>query len=487
MIPFTSVIRSGSIEPLILFADSANTFDKEVFSPLYPKDIIYYDINDNSCEDGTWNTALQRYEGGTTRTGKIYYRKDTINGLECHYDWRNVKFRRWAVDAQLWVSGGSYTKYDVAKSLSDGNIYVCKIDTSGVTNPMTDTTNWQLWLNISTVTSFWSWTPTKSEFNVGNITTTNLIINNVTPGTDYNDYYTFCIYDELDNSSGIINGTGSGIIGVGFKKFEIENINHDLLNYNDGYNINYNNIVFFLIPDGDVENYCYCNSFEENCFNNTIIGNGFVSNTIGNYFSINTIGNDFRINTIGNNFNSNTIGNSFYFNTIGNNFISNTIGNSFYSNTIGNSFNFNTIGNSFYYNTIGNNFNSNTIGNNFNFNTIENDFNSNTIGNSFYSNTIGNYFKGYNNTYNNIIGDNFQHNTVESFDSTVTLNTKWTIGNNFQNNYVKANSIPDNTDFTSGSHVYQSYDCEIFKRQDGTPLLKYMDNTNTYQFVSITS
>ena len=42
-------------------------------------------------------------------------------------------------------------------------------------------------------------------------------------------------------------------------------------------------------------------------------------------------------------------------------------------------------------------------------------------------------------------------------------------------------------DFTLSTHVYGSYYCEIFKRVDGTSLLRYMDNDNAYKFAVITA
>jgi len=435
LIPNTTAIWLGTVEPLILTATSLNTFDTVVQSELFPNDIIHYNFDDNSCEDGIWSPVLQRYEGGTTRTGKIAYRQDTVRELATHYDWRNVKFRRWKVDAIAWVSGTSYLVCDVVKS-SNGNIYVCKINISGTTDPSLDTVNWQLWLDIVT-NPFQSWTSDNTLFNIGGITTTNLIINNITPITDYNDYYTFTITNELTNSSGIITDNTFNTAGIGYKQYSLGNIDYDSIFYSIAIIVNYNNIVFNLTPDADVEYISHSNYFDDSCFNSTIVGN---------YFYNNTIRSNSQGNIIGRNFQGNIIGTYFTNNTIGNNFKKNIIKNEFQNNIVSNNFNSNTIGIDFYGNKIGREFYSNAIENGFQANTIGTDFNTNTIGDRFYWNTIEDGF------YNNAISNNI--NTL---------------------------------DFTLATHVYGAYDCEIFKRQDGTVLLKYMDNTNAYQFVSPTA
>jgi hypothetical protein len=178
-----------------------------------------------------------------------------------------------------------------------------------------------------------------------------------------------------------------------------------------------------------------------------------VNNYIGDIykFSIITI----RFDT-GLEFGNNVFHSEFCFsNTIGYGFYSNTIGNSFTSNTIGDNFNSNTIGYGFYSNTIGKNFFSNTIGNDFYSNTIGYGFNLNTIGESFYSNTIGESF------YSNTIGDSFRSNTIKSYINNLDFTT------------------------TPATHVYQNYDCEIFKASNSNFYLKYFDGTQS-QFVSPT-
>ena len=51
-----------------------------------------------------------------------------------------------------------------------------------------------------------------------------------------------------------------------------------------------------------------------------------------------------------------------------------------------------------------------------------------------------------------------------------------TIGNGFYSNTIKSNIGEIN--FTQATHVYGNYDCEIFKRLDGTVRLRYTDNND---------
>lgn len=84
-IPVT--INLGAIEPLTVFAIAPNKVHTQAFSETAPFDIIHYDISNTLCEDGI-----------TRRAGKITYRYDTLKNISCHYDWLNVKHRRYKID-----------------------------------------------------------------------------------------------------------------------------------------------------------------------------------------------------------------------------------------------------------------------------------------------------------------------------------------------------------------------------------------------------
>lgn len=83
-IPYNAEIHNGPTEALIIIANALDSFYEKAISTVYPQDEIWYDFEDNLCEDDT-----------TPRTGRITYRKDTQKEIECFYDWREVIFRRW--------------------------------------------------------------------------------------------------------------------------------------------------------------------------------------------------------------------------------------------------------------------------------------------------------------------------------------------------------------------------------------------------------
>ncbi len=76
--PITGTLLSGSVEPIILTALTANSFDKIVKSSTNPADIIYYDFNDNVTEVTS-----------TSRPGKIIYRINEYNNI-AYFDHREV-------------------------------------------------------------------------------------------------------------------------------------------------------------------------------------------------------------------------------------------------------------------------------------------------------------------------------------------------------------------------------------------------------------
>lgn len=80
----TEIYEASTAESLIITANKINTFYEQAISTIYPQDEVWYDFTDNLAEDAS-----------TPRTGRITYRKDTQKDIECHYDWREVIFRRW--------------------------------------------------------------------------------------------------------------------------------------------------------------------------------------------------------------------------------------------------------------------------------------------------------------------------------------------------------------------------------------------------------
>ena len=423
-------------EPLTVLAINNNTIDCVAKSSLYPQDIIHYDWNpDNWINDRSFSDVDNSGFGNGTIIegfkGVITYREDTIQKNKTYYDFRGVKFRRWALNPENWSSGTTYSRNDYVKN---GNEIYRSIRDNNTNHALVEQAWWVQVLDTSK-TVYWSW----SSSNMNGC--------QVNP-TDYIDCPTWVSYIEAADNE------------IGLKH-----------NYLDDPTVNtiLPNIVFveegelmgtYAVASNKIQGGSYfgnssigagfnSNSIGAN-FNSNSIGANFYSNSIGAYFFSNSIGASFNFNSIGAYFFSNSIGANFNSNSIGAYFFSNSIGASFFSNSIGANFNSNSIGAYFYSNSIGAYFNFNSIGASFNFNSIGAGFNSNSIGDNFYSNSIGAYFQ------QNTIADNF--------------------------NNVAGSSI--GVDFVAATHVYAQYTCTLFTRVDGTPRLKYCNNSDVEVIVA---
>ncbi len=79
----TTVLNTGPVEPLLMWAVTSSSFAEECYSPQHPKDTIYYSpVNDDNRQSGATK-------------GIIYRRVDTSRSNDLPYDFRAVKFRRW--------------------------------------------------------------------------------------------------------------------------------------------------------------------------------------------------------------------------------------------------------------------------------------------------------------------------------------------------------------------------------------------------------
>ena len=416
---------TSPVEPLLVTASSTYTLKPEAHSALYPHDIIYYDYNNN------YNMIP-----GCTK-GYIYRRIDTLQNNDIPFDFRNVKFRRWQIDASsnIWDSSITYNQNDVVLYPDTSNIYICISNSIIGVNPSTDNGNvWKLfeYPNLSYIATNTSWNLYNVEFNIS------------TGYTDYNMWSDLSYYDT-----------------------------------------SYSNII--EMPDLSEDNIL-------DLSNTVIFGSYFTQNNIGSWFSSNNILDGFQGNSIGTDFYGNSIGSNFYSNSIGSNFYSNSIGSNFIQNNIGSGFSSNNILAYFYCNSIGSNFYGNSIESYFNNNTISNSFNNNTIGSNSFSNIIGAFFN-YNTIsnvmYNNNISSDVSFNIIQSLsDNNIGSNFNHnTIGGNFNNNtigsYFTYNIIGDSfvmnnicnnfggLDFSSASYVYNLYTKELFVDSDDSKRLIY--------------
>lgn len=293
--------------------------------------------------------------------------------------------------------------------------------------------------------------------------------------------------------------------GYGPNKNEGNNIGNLCQNNTFGTST-YGNVIGSVCMDNTFGANFINNIFGDNCRHN-IIGDNCTSNVIGNYFgnggsgTVNTIFDYFRYNKIGNFFGNdinfpggtgndggNVINNYFQYNVTGDDFIFNAIDLNFEYNKIGDDFWFNIFDTSSKHNVIGNLFVGNVgeagfpnpIGTNFTANKIGNFTPFNKIGSNFSRNITNNYFGNAGIGVENTIGDNCQDNNFGNYfgDDGTQIAGGNTIIDNFKLNTVETNTLYG-VDFTLATHVYNDYNCTLFKRGDGTNRLSYIDSGDT--------
>ena len=148
-----TAINTGAVEPLILLATSDTTVDSRVYSQAYPNDVLHYD-----WDSANWVTDISFSNADTMVTGfkgVITYREDKLLNLSTGYDFRAVKFRRWAATAPAWDSG---TPYEAGTFVS----YLTKIYKSLVADTVNDPTG-DRWVEICDSAAYIGWNSTLLE------------------------------------------------------------------------------------------------------------------------------------------------------------------------------------------------------------------------------------------------------------------------------------------------------------------------------------
>lgn len=288
----------------------------------------------------------------------------------------------------------------------------------------------------------------------------NLIGNGYNGNTVYSQFYENNIGQVFENNTIGIN------TNIGSYNFIGNNIGNDFRVNTIRYNFQSNNIL-----NDYYNNSLFC-TFQKNSILNGFEGNTvgssnnlnltFENNQIMNIFKGNNIQGDFWSNQIKTNFKANQTFAEFGYNNIGYGFFVNNMSGQTVHNSIGDFFQFNNCYGSFANNSIGTNFYSNEVLDGFGF--VGGQYRGNVIGNNFYDNNIGEYF------YDNTIGDNFTNNTVVDY---------------FQMNRI-CNSVTFN-DFSSATHVYGFYNCEIFTNSAGGQRLSYYDSSDVLNITNITA
>lgn len=116
------------VEQIAVIAKSTNAFFNSARSINYPEDIIMYDFTDN-VETTT----------STSRSGLIYYRKDTKRSIEAYFDFRNNYVARYElsktgveITSTQIVSKGSVIYYNVSGSTISPAWYFVNIATNDI-------------------------------------------------------------------------------------------------------------------------------------------------------------------------------------------------------------------------------------------------------------------------------------------------------------------------------------------------------------------
>lgn len=512
------VTKTAIVEPLVVFASSSSSLETSALSPLFPKDIIKYDI--------TYTATPQM---GVAAKGKIVERIDNKNN-RTSYDHRKILFKRY----KLSVGAIGYDSY---KDTGFASIEVLTFKASCRNNYIGDqqelAPNYLLPNNVFGEENYNNNLQTSARNNTFNFVSFDNYIGHGFSDNIMGEFF-------VDNHIGDIvwgNVFNSSCRGNNIGCFIYRNVFGVDCSYNITGNNFYNNVLGTNFSE---------NKIGSNFHNNTVLAENFMYNIIGNYFNTNTVFRNFRLNTIGHIFQNNNIGENTYCNKIGNEFMfntiigdatdgfihndigdnsqNNTIDYGFQKNVINNVFSTNTIGKYFYDNHIGNDFVSNTItnyfynnvvGNSCSSNIIYDDFIGNHIGNDFENNALGSasggygYGTGYASFINNVIGENFDGNIIEHdftdnkvdnnfIGNTIATNFRFNrVDNNFIGNTLAANFMFNNIkasvgsiDFLSATHVYESYNCTIemmYKSTGNVLRLWYFDaDSNIPVFALIT-
>ncbi len=384
--------------------------DEEARSAGHPFDIIVLALDKNklheechaiqhegdtyfaNCNLAAWkiwyclDNDTTKYMWADTANGKgVIYRMIDEGGNDCPYDFKNVQFKRYAVEdtslnGELAELNGTYIGYNnfmnglnipyqddfiwmYTFSLYKENEYV-DYSSNGLYGPFTKDLSYfnsakKGQCEYNTLSNTYGSVNIDGEFYVSLILNNIVLISEVAPLTENDDFPTEMVYNT----------------------FNPANFNMTLKTYpesNKFGNNCYNNIV-----DG------YANTFGNDCYNNTF-GNYCKDNSFGCDCYSNTFGGSFWYNTFGSDCVGNSFGNSFDSNTFGSNCVGNSFGNNCDKNTFGNDCSNNTFGKECNYNSFGNDCKDNSFGNYCKDNSFGNDCNSNTFGNYFQYNTVGN-------------------------------------------------------------------------------------------------
>lgn len=444
---------SCSVEPLVVTAATTSSLFAEAKSSMYPKDIIYYDVDSN-----------QTYCTGSSK-GYIYRRIDTKYNNDIGMDFRNVKFRRWQLNiTDVWTGSVSYPRgYTVVKSGS--NELYTSLTGSNLNNALT-TSKWKRfeWDNYQYVgvnPSTWiigGWGLTSS----------------LAVSSSYEDFYLFSTtptktrnevnWDKVHNNTlvPVNRTTGEQFAG------RVMSASLDIIKslsstfFYEGKTTGWMNV--WLI-EGIKNNKCG-GGFHNNvigCAHDNIFGNNFHDNSIG-LIAENVCSHDVKYNSIVGSMNNIFSGefeanfmDGVSYSEFGYGCWANTVANGFFENKVsllqGNNIGFNFKGNTAL--TFFDGIKVNNIGDDFMSNICMDKFSGNNIGNSCKYNIFKAEF------FNNTLSNNFIYNTV--------------------NVNVSA------TNLTGSTILYSAYSKDIVKNQSGTLKVAWWNTSDVYTSSAITT
>jgi hypothetical protein len=509
-----TVKTSAFVEPLNIFSISASKFSTVAYSDLYIQDIVYYDFD-----------ATTSYKWGLLNPGSIpgikgwiFRRVDTARDVDIAYDWRHITVNCCRPDISQvpnWSSATLYSKYSVVQV--NNKLFISVADNNSA-NP---TQNAFVWEPVSNYNEGLTYFPTDESFcltiakpvsgygadfnNYNNYfnTANPYILNLPTLASSRVQKYTFndsaeSVGNRSFHSAGVTLGVEShsnlfcGYVGL-MKLGDKAQYNIFLENCSNIFAKNefQRNVVGFAVQQNSFGSYVFGNFFSDQFFQNNfgdfIRFNKFSRSQSANYFGSIIVGNIFCGGMSNNKFGSSILANLISPIFSYNDFATGLTGNEFFPYTIGN-----VSQGVFQDNKFAESVNNSIFGNGFIKNNAKK-IDSCTFGVAcmqnvfppvFAYNNVGNFFS-YNNfsqnngleCYWNSIGSNFESNSIGTgfqFNQVEILMRGVVIGNNFKRNTIGSLLFNYNgTNFSTSSHVYNDYDCIIFKNSAGVPRLSY--------------
>lgn len=435
--PDLNAIITGTTEPLVLTAASTTTFSPVASSTTFPQDIIHVDLNPNNwLKDISFADVYGTGDIVPGFKGVITYRHDTRNNNKLFYDFRNCKFRRYKINHTAWNSATTYNEGNIV--VYSDIVYVATITNTNVTPNIYSTT----WIPIVDCTISY-------YLGLGPVFQAGGGDNNVNLVADLNDYVDVKTF--VENGDGTYEGTVfENTIGSGLRDTDNNYYNTATL---------LPNIVFYL----------------PNTASYTVHGN-YISADNDAYFGYLTVANaegfDWnvsRISTciIGRGFSSNKIdiGSSLIFGATFN------IGGGYVSQSV--------FGLGVTNNIISKDWGSVTLCSSAASNSIS--YINNLVAYKSFGNNSGNFIANV-----SILGgatlNNFGQSFIGNNPSVPILTSASSV---FQNNTFVTDVL--NLNFSTATHVYQTYACTVYKKPNGTFSLTYINNSDVVTVAGATS